>query len=577
MSSNFFLWCAGTSIELLKKCPESDRRHQEQLGAHVFATALLGLVSSFVSLSYAFGEQTGIIFIFALLWGLSIFLFDRTLIISPILTVSSESIDNNSSKLGEPEISWWMLFIRLLMAILLALFIATPFELRIFKPEIEALIIEQSIKEQTEEFNKEIADWLGKKGLAIRQYEEASKAQKSEEQTSLEIQIKAAEEQVKKLISAREGEVTGTSGSRIEGYGNYTLHLNSEIKDQQNKIADFQRSLSETAKNQDTNARAEKKKFLKTLEEYQREIDVRKERLNYLATVHSKEDKNTEKLKIDLDANTAISDPSIDIAEILRRKSIKTDALNGIELKDASQSSLLERIRALNALKGKPEVSWSFWVIWAVFVLFETLPISAKYFFKDSPYDLAILREKTLVKIKYKKEAAKLKEEVKRLVIDEQTKSEVQKKANETLLKDNVASNLIAAFDSKYSQAISRFLANTSLDVSNDEELEKRFLDFIHDYYGSYSKHETEKTDLRIQPKVAKPFRAMKFMYLTILCIALAVIGVIIVLIIADRDGYVVTLQAGATILGIIIASCITFAGLYINVKKHEHDTKPKD
>ncbi|GAB6140569.1 hypothetical protein JCM14076_12980 [Methylosoma difficile] len=560
---------------MLKKCPESDWRHQEQLGAHVFATALLGLVSSFVSLSYAFGEQSGIIFVFALLWGLSIFLFDRTLIISPILSVSSKATNDASSNLGEPKIAWWMLFIRLLMAILLALFIATPFELKIFQPEIEVLIIEQNLAEQTQELNKEIADWLGKKGLTIRQYDEASKAQKSEEQTSLDTQIKAAQDQVNKLISAREGELNGTSGSKIKGYGDYTLHLNSEIKEQEDKISNFQQRLSEIAKNQDIVSRAEKKKFLITLDEYQREVDVRKERLNYLATVHTEKEKSIEKEKIDLDSNTAISDPSIDMAEILRTKSIKTDALNGIDLKDASKSSLLERIKALNALKDKPEVSWSFWVIWAVFVLFETLPISAKYFFKNSPYDLEVLQEKVHVKIEYQKRAIINKEELTRLVGTEYTKSRTQDKANEEILKDETGSKMVRAYVTKLSQTIDRFLANNSLDPSNDEEIKQGFEAYFQDFVN-FSKHQTEQPNLPLQPQAAKPFHAMKFMYLTVFCIALSVIQISIVLYVLDTSGsYDIPVQAWATILGAIIASGIGFAALFINSKKLEHDTKP--
>ncbi|MFD2037242.1 DUF4407 domain-containing protein [Belliella marina] len=134
--TRFFWFCSGANFSLLKRAP-TDSNKYFGIGGTIFFTGLLATVSAgyalntvFQSLWYAVG--------FGVVWGLMIFNLDR------FIVSSMRKRDKSWSE-------WKMAIPRIIMAVILALVISKPLELKIFEKEInrkldekKALMIAQS-------------------------------------------------------------------------------------------------------------------------------------------------------------------------------------------------------------------------------------------------------------------------------------------------------------------------------------------------------------------------------------------------------------------------------------------------
>ncbi|MEQ8535294.1 MAG: DUF4407 domain-containing protein, partial [Imperialibacter sp.] len=124
--TSFFWFCSGASHSLLKRCPTESARFVS-IGGAVFFTGLLAAVSGGFALHAVFGNYW-IATLFGLLWGLMIFNLDRFLV---------SSLKKNENKWEE----WLMAAPRIVLAVLIAIVVAKPLELRIFQPEIAAELV----------------------------------------------------------------------------------------------------------------------------------------------------------------------------------------------------------------------------------------------------------------------------------------------------------------------------------------------------------------------------------------------------------------------------------------------------
>lgn len=124
--SRFLLYCSGTNTDLFHKIPTDYRRSEiiklSSIGATILLTAILASFSGGYALLEVFKELRWAI-LFGILWGIVIFTIDRNIIIS-------FRYDK------DPFNRFLLVFPRLLLAILLAVVIARPLEIRIFEDEI---------------------------------------------------------------------------------------------------------------------------------------------------------------------------------------------------------------------------------------------------------------------------------------------------------------------------------------------------------------------------------------------------------------------------------------------------------
>jgi hypothetical protein len=189
---DFFLFCAGIDRDILAKAP-SDENKYLGIGATVFFTGVLAFFSSAYAL-YTVFDSWVVAAVFGLFWGLMIFNLDRYIVSS----MKSRGSFFRDFLLATP---------RLAMAILLALVISKPLELKIFEKEINAelLVMEQEVYKAQEDRIKE--RYLPQ--IAAHELDIAT--------LKSEVETKTAARDAKALAALQEAD--GSGGSQIRNMG----------------------------------------------------------------------------------------------------------------------------------------------------------------------------------------------------------------------------------------------------------------------------------------------------------------------------------------------------------------------
>ncbi|MES1223284.1 MAG: DUF4407 domain-containing protein, partial [Bacteroidota bacterium] len=130
--SHFLWWCAGAHQSLLKEYPSEHTRYAG-LGGVLLATFVLASLSAGYAI-YSVFNNIGWAIAFALIWGLIIFNFDRFL----VSTMRKYGVSVRKQI--------WMAVPRIFLALLIAITIARPLELKIFEKEIDVKVAENRHK-----------------------------------------------------------------------------------------------------------------------------------------------------------------------------------------------------------------------------------------------------------------------------------------------------------------------------------------------------------------------------------------------------------------------------------------------
>ena len=156
----FFWFCSGANFSILQKVPTESNKYLG-IGATVFFTGVFAALAGFYAL-YTVFQSWGIALLFALLWGAMIFNLDRFIV----------------SSMRKKEQGWseWKLALpRLVLALILAVVISKPLELKLFEREINRKLDEQKIA-----FIKQSKDSLAKGFPEIQALETEKEALKGE-------------------------------------------------------------------------------------------------------------------------------------------------------------------------------------------------------------------------------------------------------------------------------------------------------------------------------------------------------------------------------------------------------------
>ena len=124
--SKFLWWCAGAHQQLLKEYP-SEHTKYAGLGGVILATFVLAALSAGYAIYSVFGN-IGWTVVFACIWGLIIFNFDRFL----VSTMRKYGVSSNKQL--------WMAVPRVVLALLIGVTIARPLELKLFEKEIDTKV-----------------------------------------------------------------------------------------------------------------------------------------------------------------------------------------------------------------------------------------------------------------------------------------------------------------------------------------------------------------------------------------------------------------------------------------------------
>jgi len=120
--NSFFLFCSGTSKDIISKCPSFEIIKYSTIGVTIILTSLLALLSGFYALSIIF-DNIYISIVGSIFWSIIIFNLDRYIVISMRPT---KSLSNNLI-ISLP---------RFFIAIVVAVVISKPIEIKLFENEI---------------------------------------------------------------------------------------------------------------------------------------------------------------------------------------------------------------------------------------------------------------------------------------------------------------------------------------------------------------------------------------------------------------------------------------------------------
>ncbi len=193
MVQQFFILCSGADTSILKTCSKGEQNKYAGIGATVFFTALMAFIACSYALYTVFDNEYTAVF-FGLIWGLLIFNLDRFI----VSTIKKRDSFGNELLQATP---------RLVLAIIIAVVISKPLEMKIFEKEINQVLLEQ----------KNEMTLANKNQLALQYTPTIEKLNTDIAQLKNEITIKTAETDA--LYNTYITEAEGTSGTLKLGKG----------------------------------------------------------------------------------------------------------------------------------------------------------------------------------------------------------------------------------------------------------------------------------------------------------------------------------------------------------------------
>ncbi|HET7462773.1 MAG TPA: DUF4407 domain-containing protein [Longimicrobium sp.] len=209
----FFLFCAGVNRDILAKCPTDETKYAG-IGATIVLTALMAVCSGGYALYTVFRSVPAAI-VFGVFWGLVIFNLDRV-IVSGMRKQKNFSLD--------------LLFAspRFAIAVLLAVVISRPLELKMYERELTAEITQMNLDSHNAAVNRVNAG-LGEVERLNR------------ENTRLKREIEAIRQEVNTRYGEWIAERDGTGGSGVPGRGPRWDEKRQRLDDARQQLAEVKK------------------------------------------------------------------------------------------------------------------------------------------------------------------------------------------------------------------------------------------------------------------------------------------------------------------------------------------------
>ena len=193
MLKKFFILCSGADKNLLEGCSEGEQTKYVGIGATVFFTAVMAFIACSYALFTVFDDPY-MAMGFGLVWGLLIFNLDR-FIVSTI-----RKRDNFRSEFLQASP-------RIILAIIIAIVISKPLEIKIFEKEINTVLLKE----------KNAMALNNKK--EVTNYFQSDLDKNKTETANLKAEIAKKEKEVNTLYETYIAEAEGTKGSMKLGKG----------------------------------------------------------------------------------------------------------------------------------------------------------------------------------------------------------------------------------------------------------------------------------------------------------------------------------------------------------------------
>ncbi|MBT8186468.1 MAG: DUF4407 domain-containing protein [Croceitalea sp.] len=193
MIQRFFIFCSGADTDILQTCSKGERNKYAGIGATVFFTAVMAFIASGYALFTVFDNILVSIF-FGLIWGLLIFNLDRYI----VSTIKKRDSIKSELLQAAP---------RIILAIIIAIVISKPLEMKIFEKEINQVLLEE----------KNSMTLANKEQLAF-QYTPTIEALNTDI-ANLKAELTAKEAETNALYDTYITEAEGTAGTGLLGKG----------------------------------------------------------------------------------------------------------------------------------------------------------------------------------------------------------------------------------------------------------------------------------------------------------------------------------------------------------------------
>jgi len=193
MLKQFFWMCSGADTNILKNSSKAEQTKFAGIGGTVFFTAVMAFIAASYALYTVFDNYFSALF-FGLVWGLLIFNLDRFIV---------STIKKRDDKWSEI----WQATPRILLAIIIAVVISKPLEIKIFEKEINQILLKQ----------KNDLTFANKAQIATQFTPEIEVIQA--EITSLKQEIDTKETVSNNLYETYIAEAEGRKGTKIIGKG----------------------------------------------------------------------------------------------------------------------------------------------------------------------------------------------------------------------------------------------------------------------------------------------------------------------------------------------------------------------
>jgi hypothetical protein len=193
MLKQFFILCSGADKQLLDGCSEGEQTKYVGIGATVFFTAVMAFIASAYALFTVFDNVIPAL-LFGFVWSLLIFNLDRFI----VSTIRKRNSFSSEFLQATP---------RIILAIIIAIVISKPLEIKIFEKEINTVLLKE------------------KNAMALNNKKEVANYFKSDldknknEIKNLKAEITNKEKEVNTLYDTYIKEAEGTAGTKLMGKG----------------------------------------------------------------------------------------------------------------------------------------------------------------------------------------------------------------------------------------------------------------------------------------------------------------------------------------------------------------------
>lgn len=193
MLKRFFLLCSGVDSDIVNSCSNGEQNKYAGIGATVFFTAVMAFIAGSYAL-YTVFDNPYLAVGFGLVWGLLIFNLDRFI----VSTIKKRDSFMDEFVQASP---------RIVLAIIIAIVISKPLEIKIFEKEINAQILKE--KNQMAIANKN----------QVSNYFKSDVDKNKGEMDVLKLDIAKKEKEVSDLYQSYITEAEGSTGTKKMGKG----------------------------------------------------------------------------------------------------------------------------------------------------------------------------------------------------------------------------------------------------------------------------------------------------------------------------------------------------------------------